>query len=477
MNVKLNIDKFIILLLPVIAAILLPFLNEKVLLFSLLLMLAIFSYELLIYKHRYIYGFSGLVHLSIPSIVLISFTIFIAIPSIYVCSIHSHQSIYPYFYSIFAFYILFPMGLMLGNLLFKIDDQKLLQFKKEKFTKDPIDYVIYELLLFLFILISIIMLIYFLRVNEYPLIELIRNPGDYFRLKILREEALKTLPVTFIEKYLFNWVRSLFFPLGIISSLFLAMVYKKRKYFALFAMYFSTGIFFTLLTLEKSPAAIIVLSIMAILYLRKQKVSLKFLVLSLFFVLLIPFLIMFFMQFGKENIWEMVVVSIFLRLFVVPSEALFYYFKTFPDYHDFLFGRSSNLFSWLHSGESFNLSNYMARVVWKLPDTTGSLNVVYLGNFWADFGWFGVILSTLVVGVFIHFLYWKLLTVTDYVKNIISVAFICFFVPLFSVNFFSSNITTLFFTRGLIIVIFILFVLQLVRQQLNVLPRPQIQKN
>ena len=159
------------------------------------------------------------------------------------------------------------------------------------------------------------------------------------------------------------------------------------------------------------------------------------------------------------------IITLLYRVFVVPTDVLYHYFEIFPYKHFFLFGRSSQLFSWLYEDGTFPLANYVARIWWQAPKTTGLANANFIGNFWADFGYIGVIISCFVVGIVIHLLYWKLLTVTEYSKNVIYTTCIAVMVPIFTFVFFSSNFTTLFFTRGLILLILLLFVLEHIKNR------------
>lgn len=433
--------------------------DEIISMFGAYLTLSLFIYELLIFNKRAIYGFSGLRIISLPSLVILIFTIFIAIPSVYIVSIKTHPAKYNYFISIVLFYILYPIGLQIGYIIKKIDIQKVRKIKYNEFTKSKYDILFYKVLLFLFSFCILIVLLYSVRSKVYPLFEMIKNPGSYVKLQFMREQALKILPVTFLEKYLFNWLRSLFIPLGIVGSLFLSLLYKKRKYISLFLLFFSFGMFANLITLEKSPVAAIFLVIISLFYIRLKKITLKFILMSIVLVFSFPILIMFFLHFGKENMFKVLYISFLNRIFLVPSETLFQYFKIFPQTHEFLLGRATHLFSWLHNQGLFPISNYVARIWWGKPKTTGLANTTFIGNFWADFGWIGVLLSIFTVGIIIHLFYWKILTVSEYKKNIIFTTIIASAVPIFTFGFFSSNFTTLFFTRGLIFIVIFLVVL------------------
>jgi len=457
---KLDADiviTFFFLPLALIVFLLVP--NNETMLFGSYLTVTILLYELIIFNKRTIYGFSGLKKLSIPSLVLLAFTIFIAIPSIYIMNIKAHVAKYDYFISIIMFYILFPLGLLTGNIIKKIYSSKAHNLNNEKFIKSEFDKYSYNFLILLFSVCILIVLLYFTRSKTYPLFHLIQNPGSYVKIKLMRELALKILPVTFIEKYLFNWLRSLFFPFGIIGSLFLSVTYKKRKYKILFILFLVSGLFMNALTIEKSPTAVIILGMVSLFFLRLKKISIKFFLGSIITIFLFPVTIMYFLYHGKENLIRLVYISILNRMFIVPSESLYQYFEIFPRIHEFLIGRATQLFSWLHYDGLFPISNYVAKVWWNLPHTTGFANTNFVGNFWADFGWIGVLPSIYLIGIIIHLLYWKILSVSKYKKNIIYVTVISSIVPIFTFNFFSSNFTTLFFTRGLLFVVVFLIIL------------------
>jgi hypothetical protein len=127
--------------------------------------------------------------------------------------------------------------------------------------------------------------------------------------------------------------------------------------------------------------------------------------------------------------------------------------------HSFLYGKSTNLFSWLYSEGNFKTANYVAKIWWQEPNTTGSANAIYLGNFWADFGIAGVIFSTLFVALFLHYFYLLILRSSNYSKNIIYITLTTGLVGTFTFNFISTSVTILFITKGLIFVI-ILLILQ-----------------
>tara|TARA_B100000809_G_scaffold154542_1_gene151879 strand:- start:1044 stop:2489 length:1446 start_codon:yes stop_codon:yes gene_type:complete len=452
-----NIDRALIFIIPMVLLTVLFWMPEEELLQSSFLCIAIFLFIVLTYKHRLVYGFSGIRIASIPSIIVATFTVFIAIPSIYILAINEHPNEIPYFFSIAMFYLLFPAGLLFGNKFRQIDTHSVIGLLTQKYSKHSFDKYFYEILVILFSISILIFCGYILRVNEIPLIELIKNPGNSARFFFMREEALKILEMTKIERYLFHWLRSLFIPFGIIGSLFLASEYHKKKFKILFISFFIFGLIVNSITIEKSPIASIFLSVCVYIFLKREKVKVSLVVALIVIILAGPVFISYLLFIDRQDVFEIILWTYINRLFVTPAEVLFYYFQYFPGTHDFLLGRSSQLFSWMYSEGNFPISNYIAQLWWNSPNTTGSANANYLGNFWSDFGWYGTTISTFIFGIIIHLFQWKILQTTNYRKNLLYLTTMAVCVPTFTFGFFSSNFTILFFTKGLLLLVIFLF--------------------
>lgn len=451
-----NIDLRLLFLLPLALIAVVIWMPEEWLLESSLLCISIFAYILISYKYRLIYGFSGIRIISIPSTVIATYTVFISIPSIYVLMIQDHPSESAYFYSILLFYYLFPAGLFLGQLYRKIDFSESWSILGTEAETENGDSVFYEIGLVLFSICVLILGMYLLRVDQIPLVELLKNPGGNAKFALMREDALKTLHMTFIEKYLFHWLRSLFIPFGIVSTLFLANYYKLKKYKILFGAFLIMGLFVNSLTLEKSPLAAIFLSIAGFIFLKKRKMKPHFVLMLLVIIMSGPVLISYFLFADRPDVYEVLLWSYINRILITPAEVLFYYFQFFPERHEFLLGRATQLFSWMTAEGIFNVSNYVMKLWWNNPTSTGSANAHYLGLYWASFSWWGVTLATVFFGFITHLFQWKILTVSRYKKNLIYFIAMAISLPNFTFGFFSSNFTILFFTKGLLLLVIFL---------------------
>jgi oligosaccharide repeat unit polymerase len=455
-----NIDKIILFVIPILIPIIYIFTWDELGLLASLVLSMIWIYELITYKNRDIYGFSGILILSPPSIIILTYSILISIPSIFLTYNASHHAKYIYYISILSFYILFPAGLLSAKYFFPIDHQKIKQLKVPGFSKSKYEYLFFEILVLLLVIALPMVILYFIRVDKIPLFELIKDPGAYFRLNELRDLSMKLLKVSFIEKYMFAWLRDIIFPFGIISSLFLYINNKKSNYLILLGIYLVVGLFYNSLTIAKAPVATIFLGIAAVYFLKKQIISIKFIFITILLIFLFPYVILYSVTLPQYRDPLNLFNSILLRIFSVPGEALFEYFKIFPYMHEHLDGRTSNFFAWLHPQGLFNITNYVAKIWWRLPQTTGSANAVFIGNFWADFGLIGVIVASVTIGFIIHYFYYNILIISAYRKDIIYTTILSITLMSFSFTFVSTSFTTILITRGVLLLLFILIVIR-----------------
>ena len=448
-----NVDLAIIFLIP-IAILLFLFLgiNDDRYFYFIIILLSIFIYELSVYDKRNLFGFSGIQFLSIPSIIVTTYTCFIALPSINILFIKDSH-ILSYIIIVCQFYFIFPLGLFVSSKIHKIKYSKISKILKKEFNFCSYNRYVNFILFNLFFISAAIFMLYLIRVDEIPLFQLYKNIGNSGVLWVLREESLKLLEISSIERYLFMWERSLFIPFGLVLSLFFYNKEKARIYLFFSIFFFVVGIVFNSLTLEKSPIAALFLIITVFFIISRKKINLKYILLSVITIFSIPLLISFFYYHGKDSLFGFLLITMLERIFLIPSEVLYQYVLIFPNSHDFLMGRSTQLISFFHPLGSFDLSNYVAQVWWKEKFTSGYANVLYLGNFWADFGYSGVYVSTFILGYIANWLYSLILLISKYEKNWTYTVSISLFMPILTFNFFSSNITTLFFTRGMILLV------------------------
>ena len=174
-----------------------------------------------------------------------------------------------------------------------------------------------------------------------------------------------------------------------------------------------------------------------------------------------PFTIIYFSSIPEIRQFDNLLINGMLnRIFVIPSEVLYQYFRIFPNMHSFLQGRGTNLFAWFYPEGNFHIINYVAKIWWDAPQTTGSANAIYLGNFWADFGWAGIIIVTFLIGMFVHFFHYLVIDLSEYKKTIEYMIVMSLFSVIFTIFFISTSFTVLLFTEGLLIIMIIILLIR-----------------
>jgi len=421
--------------------------------------IGIIIFFIITYNKRYMWGYHGLFNLAIPSVVISIYTFIIALPAIYISGELQPWVAENYILAVASFYILYPVGLFLGEMISPIDMQKHENISTPVSLSHRIN--IDKTLYYSLVLLSVFLFsLYILKARSAPFIELILSPGDSQKYSRMREEAFKTLHMSRIEQYLFSWNRSLLIPMIGVMSIFYLRINKHLHNYIIAYGVFVYGFFVNIITLEKSPAASLLLSILVAIYLSSKKRDIRLILLSVGLSLSIPLVIWYLLQFGRDDIWQVIFMSLALRLFVIPADVLAQYFVVFPGIEGHLLGRSSQLFSWMHVEGTFPVSNFVMRIWLDNPETTGFANAIYLGNYWADFGIYGVILAHVVFGLILQLTYATYVKSSNYNVDLKYIIGIAISIPIFTFGFFSSNFTILYVTRGVLIWLAILIVMQ-----------------
>ena len=314
-----NIDRLLLFFLPLLFLISLVWMTDELVLPASSLILSILFYIFLTYKDRLVLGFSGVRIASIPSSIIATYTVFIAVPSIYILAIKDDPSEIPFFVSVILFYFLFPAGMYIARLLRPIHNKDMYRLFTQIEYENENDPYFFEVLVVILSLSIMILIGYLLRVDEIPIFQLLRDPGNSARYFLMREEALKLLGITKIERYLFFWLRSFFVPFGIVGSLHLATQYKKKKYILLFILFLIFGLFTNSITLEKSPIASIFLSIATYILIRKKDISLKLVISFISIILAGPIIITYLLIADRQGIFEIILWSYFIRIFQIHA--------------------------------------------------------------------------------------------------------------------------------------------------------------
>lgn len=195
------------------------------------------------------------------------------------------------------------------------------------------------------------------------------------------------------------------FPL-LIGALFFLMDYGWF-WRALFATVLGVGVITGLLSGQKSPAVYLLLAVAIAFYLRRGRLRLyltdwriwAFAALGLLVIL--PYL--YRLQYPQFD-YLTAVNATFYRLTSEPDRALQLYFQFYPEIQPFMWGGSSGL---LNSVLGRAISPEMAperfiAVYYLGPRYLNTWNVAFVGTAWADFGYPGVVIESLIVGILLQ---------------------------------------------------------------------------
>jgi hypothetical protein len=165
---------------------------------------------------------------------------------------------------------------------------------------------------------------------------------------------------------------------------------------AVFAFAFAVVLLAKLATLQKSPAAIYLLQMcLAYWLIRSNRLKLRTLLgaAAVFLLAMIPLSLAALPGMELGDLLK----YFYYRIIEAPQETLEDYFAVYPSQIDFLYGLG---FRWLHA--LIGTGDYVGSslVVATLHDSEGaSFNAVFIADSWADFGFVGIALSSLGLGI------------------------------------------------------------------------------
>jgi oligosaccharide repeat unit polymerase len=272
----------------------------------------------------------------------------------------------------------------------------------ERYFAQPIDSLdrcpqVYKRASLLLVILALLTGLYILEAQTIPLFYLLRNPGDYKRLVLLREDSFKLLDSPL--KYVYALARGVGFPLLILVS-FGAVLRKRnsKKWHTMFVISLVMGIFFASLSLAKAPVAYIFLVLMLYLYLfRGGLLSRKVVAALLVLVFLFPVTVILAIS-SEDTTLGMALAGMGARLLYQPAAGVYYYFEVFPSHVPYLNGRSIGKLSWLLGESYFDTPNYVG--LYETPGATESVsaNAAFIADLNADFGLWGVIVGGILTG-------------------------------------------------------------------------------
>jgi oligosaccharide repeat unit polymerase len=353
----------------------------------------------------------------------------IFLPAFFVFAVQEDPYRSRYLFAVHTVLVTVPIGWLLANWVCRFR-----QYENERFFSMEIADTtnrrrVKRIYLFLLVPSIVLTIIYVHSVETIPLFYLLRNPGEYLQIALLREDSFKLLDSPFL--YAFALVRSVLFPILVMVSFGAYLQTRKRIWRSLFIGTLVVAVFYCSLSVAKAPVAAIVAFLgFFFYYYRRGSISKRAVALLLAFVLIFPLIVIWISYEGVESAGTSYAIesagafsAIGSRLFYVPSETVYYYFEVYPNHQEFLHGRSIDKLARLMGWAAFDTANYVG--VYSSPTGMDSVaaNAAFFANFYADFGMLGVLLGGILTGFIMQ---WFHIYAVRRKKTVVAIAFYSF---------------------------------------------------
>lgn len=394
-------------------------------------------------------------HLTIPSFFYISYLLMIFFPSFAVAFRKPIQYRFSYHLSVSSVLLTIPLGIIAASLIWGFRKKEI-----SAFYTAPVDKGGSKLarqLVFAGMTIGAVTLVilYILEVKTIPLIQALKNPGNYAQIVQLRESAFKLLDSPLIYPY--AWLRNMIFPTLIMMALGYYLVHRRKQWLAIFLFCLCLGVAYNGFAMAKMPvAAIFLMLILFIFVYRAGRIKKRNILIGASLLLGIPVISLIFLYYGSSFGILNSIRFILRRIFQVPAQALYYYFEVFPEHVGFLQGRSIARLADIMGWEFFNTANYVFKYIFPHGVETGLTNAAFIGNLHADFGISGVVLGGVVAGFLMQSIQIMFLRNKKTVANLALYAYMLFAFWLLN----STALPGIFLTYGVLIAIILFWLIR-----------------
>jgi len=368
-------------------------------------------------------GVFRLRYMSIPGFWYLSYLAMIFIPSFFVFfGDEVDVSRYTYLFAVQSVVITVPFGILFINILLKFRVIELKEYYEHPLQEQYISPHLFAVCLMGLLGAWGVMLMYVLEVRTLPLLYMLRNPGDYETLVLLREDAFKLLDSKFV--YIYSLLRIPGFPFLIMLTFGYYLVTRRRRWLYLFLSLLGSGVLFAGFDIEKGPVAAIVLLIFFFSYLYwGGRIRKRTYIVGSLLVMLFPFMVEKITGYGMDVDAGAILGGLLKRLYYGPALVLYWYFELFPGTVGYLYGRSIGKLAWIMGSEHFDTANYVGLHGLHSRIDSVHANAAFIGNLNADFGIVGVVLGGIAAGIIMQIVQIYLLRRPKTISNLVAYAY------------------------------------------------------
>jgi hypothetical protein len=236
-----------------------------------------------------------------------------------------------------------------------------------------------------------------------PLFYLLRNPGQFMTVAVLREDSFKLLNSHLT--YVYAVLRGSIFPFLILVAYGRHRNQRQKLWGRLFCISLAVGVFYASLTVEKSPVAAIFGLLFLFYYLWEGgKMGRAASILAIVLFLCFPLMVILLAYHGSDSgTLGAAIRAIGIRLFYSPAQIVYAYFEVFPSVVPFQHGASITKLAALFGWHALNIPNAVGMYMNTGSDLdTITANSCFIGNLNADFGLPGVVVGGGLAGFFMQ---------------------------------------------------------------------------
>jgi oligosaccharide repeat unit polymerase len=359
-----------------------------------------------LFLKKFLLGYTlKLTRLTLLSFFIIAYIILMSFPSIVWFYGSTHQIRYTYFLAVQSVPILLLLGGSLANVFFRHPARIITGFLSPGLTKARRDLYLFSFYICMLLSSILIIAVLILTADYVPLLGSFTGYGEMSG-ELVRQSIYRS-PDSI--QYAHALTLRIFLPFCLLCSYFMAYVYKRawRYIFWITALLM---LFSSLLTFERAyPLSLFILLALGVYFknnqimprshfsaisnihiISKSKIRFAIVILAIFALAVIVGGVISRAQYNLpldlRSLWNTLILFLISRIWLDPSHMACIHFEEFNNPTTFLYGKSIRLLSLF--GAEFR----------------HTVSPSFVADLWINFGWFGIIIGTIIIGFILQFI-------------------------------------------------------------------------
>jgi oligosaccharide repeat unit polymerase len=376
-----------------------------------------------------------------------SILIFLGVtPEGYSYPIYSGRHLYPFLFATFSVLLTVPIGIWIVNVVKRFSVDEISAFFEAPVNARSIHIRRYLLLITFAVATT---LLYFSEVKVFPLVEMLRDPGNFVSLALLREESFVDLNSRFV--YAYSVLREALYPFLIAVALGNYICTRRRRWLVLLVVTSLAGLSYASVSIARGPVATILLVVVGIWYLlRSTKITMRQVAIAGGIVLSFPLFVTIWTRETDLPLFEALKL-VGIRLFYLPTYVAYVYFEVVPKEVHFLHGATIEKLAMLLGMQSFDMSKYVISTIYPGAPESAGAGGAFFADFYANFGLPGVLVGGVLLGVILQGIQ---IAILRRQKTVVSVAVYSFMFYAFWMTT-SRALSTVLLSTGTVFVLFL----------------------